>query len=399
MTGIPRTPNDALRAAREATPSPDVPGACMSRAELAEAVNRWCAENGYRPGALDEHRIGRMERGKTRWPNADYRAGFRAVLGRSDWELGFRPAGRSPVRPAGIASEPGWRPATGESGGGPSASRIAASQREWLRVRQAPGVRGRELTELAVWLYPESSRAPGGHVLAAQRWLLDKPVPVESVELRWAPDGLAAPMLPSFDHVLPLTTHGDRYAGYSRAVRDLVRPRLLENRPSYRLLGTDLGTPPALSYGTTTFFEVFDVKQAIAHEFKAAWLAGDRALPSWDDLPLRASIADIFDPTLMLMAPGINTLTIRRDRTGDDHRFVELGVAIMTVAVIDDEVFDRLFTDTVPTNDEGYVVGRDGRTDMPFNRDAIDRLNTRLSASALTLLSLAWRDRALLLFG
>lgn len=495
MTGTPRKPNDALRAARESVPSPFVPDACMSRAELAEAVNRWCAEHDRRPGALDEHRIGRMEQGKTQWPNADYRAGFRAVLGRTDRELGFRPSGRSPVRPAEFTSEPRWQPDTFERDHKSSAGEIAASQHEWLRVRQAPGVRGRELTELAAWLYPESHRAPGGHVLAAPGWLLDKPVPLESVELQWTADEPSAPMLRSLDHVLPLTTHGDRYAGYSRAVRDLVRPRLLENRPSYRLLGMDLGEPPTLTYGTTTFFEVFDFKQAVAHEFKAAWLEANRALPSWDALPLRASIGDTFDSTQMLMAPGINTLTIRRDRSGNDHRFVlherdggkvadggglchvmpagefqpssvaaadvhndfslwrnimrefseeflgnpehdgsgtrsidyaedepfrsfelaraegslrvwyygmileplELGAATMTVTVVDDDVFDRLFTDLVPTNDEGYVVGKDGRTDMPFTGEAIDRLDTRLSASALTLLRLSWQDRSKLL--
>lgn len=495
MTGTPRTPNDALRAAREAIPSPYVPDACMSRAELAEAVNRWCAEHGRRPGALDEHRIGRMEQGKTQWPNADYRAGFRAVLRRTDRELGFRPSGRSPIRPAESASEPGWRPITFQSGDRPLASEIAASQQEWLRVRQAPGVRGRELTELAAWLYPESHRAPGGHVLAAPGWLLDKPVPLESVELRWATDQPPAPVLPSLDHVLPLTMHGDRYAGYSRAVRDLVRPRLLENRPSYRLIGTDLAEPPTLTYGTTTFFEVFDFKQAIAHEFKAAWLNANRSLPSWEGLPLRAAIAATFDPTQMLVAPGVNTLTIRRDRTGNDHRFVlherdggkvadggglchvmpagefqpssvaaadlhndfslwrnimrefseeflgnpehdgsgtrsinytedepfrsfelaraegalrvwyyglileplELGAATMTVAVIDDDVFDRLFARIVTTNDEGYLVGKDGRTDMPFSIEAIDRLNTRLSASAITLLDLAWKSHGAIL--
>lgn len=214
-------PNEALRAARESVPSPYVPDdACMSRAELAEAVNRWCAENGRRPGALDEHRIDRMEQGKTLWPNADYRAGFRAVLGRTDRELGFRPSGRSPVRPAGISFESAGRPVTFESGGKPSAREIAASQQEWLRVRQAPGVRGRELTELAAWLYPESHRAPGGHVLAAPGWLLDKPVALESVELEWATDQPPTPKWPQLDHVLPLTTHGERYAGYSRAVRD-----------------------------------------------------------------------------------------------------------------------------------------------------------------------------------
>ncbi|HEX4221357.1 MAG TPA: XRE family transcriptional regulator, partial [Pseudonocardiaceae bacterium] len=69
----------------------------------------------------------------------------------------------------------------------------------------------------------------------------------------------------------------------------------------------------------------------------------------------------------------------------------------LTVAVVDDEVFDRLFVDLVDTNDEGRVIGRDGRTDVPFTGEAIDRLDPRLSASALTLLRLAWRDRDQLL--
>lgn len=491
---MPRTPNDALRAAREATPSPYVPDACMSRAELAEAVNRWCAEHGHRPGALDEHRIGRMEQGKTLWPNVDYRAGFRAILGCTDAELGFRPSQRTPVRPIDTTAELQWQPDTFSITSDTSAAAVAASQREWLRVRQAPGVRGRELTELAAWLYPESHRAPGGHVLAAPGWLLDEPVPLENVLLEWSETRPAGAQHGSVDHVLPLTAHGERYAGYSRAVRDLVRPRLLENRLSYRLLNIEHGDNPSLSYGTTTFFEVFDFKQAIAHEFKAAWLAANRSLPSWDALPLRASLSDTFDPSHVLMAPGVNTLTIRRDRSGKDHRFVlherdggkvadggglchvmpagefqpssvaaadiendfslwrnimrefseeflgnpehdgsgtrsinytedepfrsmelaraegslhvwycglileplELGAATLTVAVIDDVVFDRMFANLVSTNDEGYVVRSRGRADMPFTCEAINRLDTRLSASALTLLCFTWQHRSML---
>ena len=60
-------------------------------------------------------------------------------------------------------------------------------------------------------------------------------------------------------------------------------------------------------------------------------------------------------------------------------------------------MFDRLFADLVVLNDEGRVIGGGGRTDMPFTEEAIDRLDPRLSASALTLLRLAWRDRVLLL--
>lgn len=76
---------------------------------------------------------------------------------------------------------------------------------------------------------------------------------------------------------------------------------------------------------------------------------------------------------------------------------LELGAIQLTVAVIDDEVFDQLFAHLVRTNDEGHMVGADGPTDMPFTEEAINRLDPRLSASALTLLRLAWRDRRRLL--
>ncbi|AHH98682.1 hypothetical protein KALB_5320 [Kutzneria albida DSM 43870] len=377
-------------------------------------------------------------------------------------------------------------------------ARVERSQQDWLRVRRAPGVRGRELTELAAWLYPETSRAPGGHVLTGPGWLLDPPVELDAVTLRWIGEQTPAPSTGSVEHVLPLTDRGERYTSYSRAVRDLVRPRLMENRLSYRLLGLHARQGGLeLEFGTIGFFQVFDVKQAVAHEFKAAWLATGGSLPDWSALPLRASIEDPFDPSCLLMSPGISTLTIRRDRAGGDHRFVlherdggavadggglchvtpsgefqpstvelvdvrndfslwrnimrefseeflgnpehdgsgpesidygeqepfrsferaraqgrfrmwhyglvieplELGAGQLTVAVIDDEVFDDLFAALVTVNDEGRHVGAHGRADMPFTREAIDRLNPRLSASALTLLELAWRDRALLLHG
>jgi tetratricopeptide (TPR) repeat protein len=67
----------------------------MTRSELAEAVNAhvWVTTGSRR--VLDSDMIGRYERGLNRWPNADYRAGLRAVLGAtSDSELGFFPTRR-----------------------------------------------------------------------------------------------------------------------------------------------------------------------------------------------------------------------------------------------------------------------------------------------------------------
>lgn len=376
------------------------------------------------------------------------------------------------------------------------AEQIRQSQAEWLHVRNAPGVRGRELTELAAWLYPQSQRGPGGHVLACPGWLLDEPIELDEVHLLRSDAHDFPSALAPTEHVLPLTDRGYRYTTYSRAVRDLVRPRLLENRLSYRLLDVQASKGLTMTFGTTSFFETFDVKQSIAHEFKAAWLAADGSVPEWDALPLRAAVGDPFDPQRLLMSPGVSTLTIRRGSDGD-HRFVlherdggkvadgggvchvvpagefqpssvdptdvyndfslwrnimrefseeflgnpehdgnspqpidyaneepfrsferarasgrfrlwhyglvieplELGAVQLTVAVIDDEVFDKLFANMVRTNDEGKIVGGNGRTDMPFTGEAIDRLTPRLSASALTLLRVAWRDRVRLLQG
>ncbi|MGH3629622.1 MAG: helix-turn-helix domain-containing protein, partial [Sciscionella sp.] len=94
-------PNHVLRAARAATTSPRVPGAAMSREELAEAVNAWLEINAGRRGALDERTVRRYEQGQVRWPGRDYRAAFAAVLGTDS--LGFHPTNRHPVQPEGEA--------------------------------------------------------------------------------------------------------------------------------------------------------------------------------------------------------------------------------------------------------------------------------------------------------
>ncbi|SFB51194.1 hypothetical protein SAMN05216266_11541 [Amycolatopsis marina] len=72
----------------------------MSRAELADAVNAWLVAHTDRHAVVDEHYVARLERGKIRWPNADYRSAFAAVFNSPESELGFQPssANRRPVR-------------------------------------------------------------------------------------------------------------------------------------------------------------------------------------------------------------------------------------------------------------------------------------------------------------
>ncbi|WP_211239799.1 hypothetical protein [Jiangella gansuensis] len=85
-----REANEHLRQARESSPSPDVPGAAMSRQELADLVNAYLHRTTGRVHELDDNYIGKLERGVIRWPQADYREALRAVLGvDSDRDLGF----------------------------------------------------------------------------------------------------------------------------------------------------------------------------------------------------------------------------------------------------------------------------------------------------------------------
>lgn len=91
-------PNELLRHAREHTESRRSPGQPLSRAELAEQVNAWIYHNtrSRRVADLNANYVGKLERGVIRWPQQDYRAGLRAVLGaRTDTDLGFRPPRRS----------------------------------------------------------------------------------------------------------------------------------------------------------------------------------------------------------------------------------------------------------------------------------------------------------------
>ncbi|MFE3445465.1 hypothetical protein ACFXNW_20745 [Nocardia sp. NPDC059180] len=59
-------------------------------------MNEWVLRSSGRVIELSGNYIGKLERGVFRWPNADFRAGIRAVLGvQTDADLGFRPVERS----------------------------------------------------------------------------------------------------------------------------------------------------------------------------------------------------------------------------------------------------------------------------------------------------------------
>jgi transcriptional regulator with XRE-family HTH domain len=194
----------------------------------------------------------------------------------------------------------------------------------WRRVRQTLNHRRPLLTKLAAALYPDALRVQGTPLITTKGWLLERPVSLSSVNLHWTAEVAPAQVTgqePESAQCRPPGPHGARYPRYSRAIRDLDRPSLFENRVSYRLLDVQSdGTLIRQEYGPTTYFDMTDVCEAAAHELAAAWLRHDNV--SWDDLPFRRLIGDPFDLAHRPLLPSVDTLTIRYDRRGRSSSFM-----------------------------------------------------------------------------
>jgi len=201
---------------------------------------------------------------------------------------------------------------------------VRDSQREWLRGRRAFAENRILLSELAAGLYPDMTRVVGTSVLSRGEWMLNGPTPLDQVQLRW----LTEVPMPSLsgssgltDHVRPLSQAGGRYSSYSRTLRDLSRPKLLDNRICYRLIDAHWTHGSGrLDFGYVNYFDVIDVCEAVGHEYAAAWLSAGKRTPRIGALPLRSAIVDPFDLGARPMYTSINTLTIRKGARGD-HRF------------------------------------------------------------------------------
>lgn len=377
-------------------------------------------------------------------------------------------------------------------------ARVDRSQLEWRATRRGLNACRHLLTDVAARLYEPAVRLGEIGLLAPPSWILPTPIDLADVALQFAPSA-DAPTLnggePQAAAVLPLESVDHRYGRYTHAIRTLDAPRLFENRLSYRLVGLDWDSPTAqMSFGYTTYFEMVDVCELLAHEVALSHLRHDTdsmsvAQPSWRRLSWRHLLADPFDLGRRALLPSIDTLTIRRSRSGSpsmilhqrdaasvavagemlhvmpagvfqpssvlpaaqendfnlwrnvmrefseeflgnpehdgggrpiDYERTEpfasleharrngslrifcFGLAldaltlageILTVAVIDDDVYDNVFADLVQTNAEGRVAA----STVPFEEHTVHQLLSghryALAPAAAGCIQLAWQHR------
>ncbi|MGH3692850.1 MAG: helix-turn-helix domain-containing protein [Pseudonocardiaceae bacterium] len=251
-----------------------------------------------------QSRVSKLEKGTQALRDVTELRHIASKLGIPPEQLGVLPDHSADARP--FAAHVSDRP-------GP----VRDSQERWRDIRRQLNAHRAVLGDLSAELYPAQQRVPGTTVLTSASWLPEGPVDLADVELTWraeAPTPTLGGRAPSSAGARPLMAGGERYDRYSRALRDLARPRLFDNRVSYRLLDVEwTGSRGILGFNYTSYFDVLDVGEALGHEFAQAWLTAGRKLPSLAELPFRRSIVDPFDLPARPILPSIDTLTIRRD--------------------------------------------------------------------------------------
>jgi transcriptional regulator with XRE-family HTH domain len=251
-----------------------------------------------------QSRLSKLEKGTQALRDVTELRHIARKLGIPPERLGVLPDHSADARP--FASHVSERP-------GP----IRDSQERWRDIRCQLNAHRAILGDLAAELYPVQMRIPDTTVLTSASWLPDGPVDLSDIELAWraeSPTPQLSGKTSQSAGARPLMASGERYDRYSRALRDLARPKLLDNRVSYRLLDVEWsGSRGILGFNYTSYFDVLDVCEALGHEFAQAWLVAGKKRPNLADLPFRRSIIDPFDLSARPILPSINTLTIRRD--------------------------------------------------------------------------------------
>jgi transcriptional regulator with XRE-family HTH domain len=221
---------------------------------------------------------------------------------------------------------------------------VRVSHRAWLRTRRNLNLHRAELTELVSRIYPSPVRLDATGILRSESWRLPAPVDLTSVRLAWE-DSTPAPVITG-QHaetlpLRPLVSRGHHYTRYHRAVHDLDRPRLFENRLCYRLL--DVARHAAgdaqtvgLTLGSMCYFDMIDVGEALAHEVALAamdedgTIRGDRV--TWDRLPFRRLVRDPFALSMYPLMLSVSTLTIRRSSAGTTFLMLRRNPAKVAIA-------------------------------------------------------------------
>jgi transcriptional regulator with XRE-family HTH domain len=223
---------------------------------------------------------------------------------------------------------------------------VVESQEEWKRGRKFLGAHRSDLTKAVYRIYPDEFKVGNTGILIPPGWRLERPIDLSAVSLNWheqAPQPAVNGGERETRPVRPLLAQGKEFSRYHRAMRDLARPRLFENRMCYRLVGvapSEVGEHARLDVDLTLsgmcYFDMIDVGESLAHEVALAGgadvgqLQADRV--TWDRLPFRRLIPDPFELTSYPLMISVSTLTVRASKAGSTFFLLRRNPAKVAIA-------------------------------------------------------------------
>ena len=139
----------------------------------------------------------------------------------------------------------------------------------------------------------------------------------------------------------------------------------------------------------------FSLWRTMTREFSEELLGGS------EDYPTRDGVLDYGQwPFARELAAARDAGTLRVHCVGLGVDPLTLATDLLTVAVFDSAVFDRLFRDLVSANAEGRVVTENGSAAIPFTAATVARFTggaEPMQTAGAALLRLAWQHRQALL--
>lgn len=179
-----------------------------------------------------------------------------------------------------------------------------AATRAQLREQRA------HLTRAALERSPH--RLPDGlPLLGHAHWVPAKPLPLHTVNLRWAEPSPSVDDAREQASKVVALRRGSASMSYSAATASFDPPSSFFNGPSYRLLAVEAAHQQVtLDMGTCHYFDAFDTTEIIGFETA---LGGGTSYRSWLGSP--------FDFARRAAIPGVSTLTLTRDGAADGLQF------------------------------------------------------------------------------
>lgn len=188
----------------------------------------------------------------------------------------------------------------------------------WRAQRDAISSNRAELVRNALKSRPENEHL-SNVLLTSPCWNPPKPISIEHVAISVSHKKTDL-RPPERSPSLPLERRSVRYTRYSSALRDLARPRLLEDRLSYRVLDLAVtGTSVSLTCELMTYFDFIDQGEAMAHEWQAE---SERRRKRRKSSPIRAASGDLLQLSDRNCLASVNVITLVRSVAGELRFFL-----------------------------------------------------------------------------